>query len=150
MTTQTKDAPAKADSKAAWKKKSTHTVTLPSSAVVTITIPSLAKLIKTGQIPNTLVDAAIGVQERRKVTRDDIEREWEFTTWLIPIMVVDPEVSAEDVADLPWPDIEMLVGFASRNNDMDAVGHQLGGLETQAKFRDFRGIITTDPDLLGV
>ena len=41
---------------------------------------------------------------------------------------------------------EMLVGFAQRAIDIDAVGHQLGGLETVKSFRASRGIWPLDPD----
>jgi hypothetical protein len=39
------------------------------------------------------------------------------------------------VADLDPMDISMLANFAARRIDIDAVGHQLGGLETQKAFR---------------
>jgi hypothetical protein len=147
MSTATAQKPSSAT---AWKKAREHTVTLPSSAVVTITIPNLARMMKAGEIPNQLVEAAIGAQEKRQITREDIERDWEFTSWLIPQMVVEPKIKPEEVGDLPAQDLELLVAFATRNTDLDAVGHQLGGLETQRSFRDFRGLISTDESALSL
>lgn len=138
--------------KTAWKKRRVHeNVTLPSGQAVDLTIPNLQKMLKGNTIPNELVDAAIKSDSARKVTRELLTDTWDFQRWLLPQMVVKPEgITSEDVDELPVQDIEMLVSFASRNTDMDAVGHQLGGLETQNSFRDFRGLITTDEALLGL
>lgn len=141
-----------ATTKQAWKKSRVHEgITLPSGVQVDIEIPNLPKMLKSGQVPNGLVDAAIKTQGAKQITRELLEETWDFYRWLLPQMVVKPEgLTADDVDELPATDIEMLVSFASRQTDLDAVGHQLGGLETQSSFRDFRGLITTDPDLLGV
>lgn len=151
MTTAT-EAPAPTKSKAAWKKRAVHKdITLPSGAVIDITLPNLPKLIKGGQVPNPLVDAAVGTNAMsRKPTREDVENMWDFLVWLIPTMVVSPEITGEDVPDLPVEDIEKLLAFANRSDDIDAVGKHLGGLETHQSFRDLRGIFSSNPSLSDV
>lgn len=138
-------------SKAAWKKAKRHIVTLPSGTTVAIELPDLPALVKAGSIPNELVDIAIGVAQGRKVTRDDIEEQADFYNKLAAFTVKEPEVAEAEFAngDLPFEDKEMLVEFATRQRDLDAVGHHLAGLETVKEFRKFRGIIDIDQDLEG-
>lgn len=142
--TATPDTAPKPLSKAAWKKSKTHTVTLPSGAVATIELPNLAALIKAGNIPNNLIDDALKQRKASEVTQETLLSTWEFTKLIVPVTVIDPKLDPDDVDDLPIEDVEMLVGFATRNNDIDAVGHQLGGLETQKSFRKHRGLIGLD------
>lgn len=132
-----------------WKKNKRHTVTLPSSTVVEIEIPDLPNLVKAGSIPNDLVDVAIDVANGKKVTREDVAKQADFYNKLAAMTVVAPEVSEEDFASssIPFEDKEMLVQFASRQIDIDAVGHHLGGLEKSRDFRIFRGIFSSDEDL---
>jgi len=136
-------------SKDAWKQANVHTgVTLPSGTIVDISIPSLPKLIKAGQVPNHLIDIAVEQGSSEKIDREVLEQTWEFTCFIIPEMLINPEITSDDVGDLPALDLEMLIGFASRVTDIDAVGHQLGGLETQESFRNVRGLDITAADIL--
>lgn len=144
-------APPKPTSKSAWKKAKRHYVTLPSGTVVGIELPDLPSLVKAGQIPNELVDVAIGVAQGKKVTREDIVEQVDFYNKLAAMTTVEPEVTEEDFAsgDLPFEDKEMIVEFATRQRDLDAVGHHLAGLETVKEFRNFRGLLNIDADLEG-
>lgn len=142
--------PPKPASLAAWKGKKQHVVTLPSSAVVEIEVPDLPNMVASGQIPNSLVDVAVGVASgNKRVTREDIQQQAEFFNKLAAITVTKPEVSEEDFAKglLPFEDKEMIVEFATRQRDMDAVGHHLGGLETVSTFRALRGLSSGLADL---
>lgn len=140
-----------AKTKTAWKKRQVHTdITLPSGQLVDIKVPNLPQLLKSGQVPNTLVDAAVQTQSATKITRELIESTWDFYRWLVAQTVVSPELEESDVEDLPTSDIELIVSLATRQTDLDAVGHQLGGLETQRAFRDFRGLLSTDETRLGL
>jgi hypothetical protein len=58
--------------------------------------------------------------------------------FLLPKMVLEPTITPEDVKDIPTEDKEMLVAFANRARDLDAVGHHLAGLERLADWRRFR------------
>lgn len=123
----------------ALKARALHKdVILPSGAIVDLKVPNLALLIKTGKIPNELIDVAIKVDQAEAITRELILETWEFTEQLIPHTLISPVVSPDDVADLDPLDIELLMNIATRRTDIDAVGRQLGGLETQDSFREFR------------
>lgn len=130
-----------------WKKAGVHEgVTLPSGAVVSIRLPNLPKLIKSGQLPNDLIEAAIEVRDASKITREMLEESWEYTRWIVPRTVVAPEITEEDVDNdvVPPEDLELIVAFAGRQTDTDAVGHHLAGLEKNADWRRFRGRLSLD------
>jgi hypothetical protein len=134
---------AKPTSLAQWKKNKTHTITLPSATVVEIEVPDLPGLVKTGQIPNELVDMAIKVAAgKREVTREDIVQQADFFNKLCVLTVKSPAVTEEDFASgaIPFEDKEMLVEIATRQRDLDAVGHHIAGLESVKEWRNFRGL----------
>lgn len=126
-----------------WKKNKTHTVTLPSGTAVEIQIPDLPGLVKAGTIPNELVEVAIAVSEgEKKVTRDDIIKQSDFYNALAALTVTKPTVTEEDFSNgaLPFEDKEMIVEFATRQRDIDAIGHHIGGLEKVRDWKSFRSI----------
>lgn len=151
---ETAPSTTKPVSKAGWKKAKVHEgITLPSGAVVSIALPNLAKMLKSGDIPNALLEQALALRQAKKIDAEAIDKAWEFAVKIVPATVASPDISEEDVEDLPIEDVEMIVAFATRNADTDAVGHQLGGLETLASFRKHRGILSIDEvvgDLSGV
>lgn len=120
-----------------------HYPTLPSGAVVGIEIPDLPELIKSGQIPNDLVETAIqssGASAQAPLTREDIEQQPVFYRLLVKLTVKEPVVDDELYDRLPTEDKEMIVEFATRQRDLDAVGKHLGGLHTSKEWRQFRGL----------
>lgn len=151
---ETPEAP-KPDSLTALKKRRFHEgVTLPSGAVVTVTLPNLGKMIHANELPNDLLAAALKQyaptpdgENAPQLTEDDLKKDWEFVKWVVPLTLHEPKVKSEDVDDLDPMDITMIANFAARRIDIDAVGHQLGGLETQKSFRDHRGIFTFEEAL---
>jgi hypothetical protein len=52
--------------------------------------------------------------------------------------VAEPDITPEDVPDLPVLDRDMILEFALRQRDTDAVGHQLYGLEKLDSWVRFR------------
>lgn len=145
-------------SKSAWKKAGVHTVTLPSGTVVKIRIPNLSQMAQAGELDNELLqyavpsaadldpDAEAPTSEQKKENLTKLAR---FHQWLISKTLVDPTLTPDEVKDtVPTPDLEVLVELASRKRDLDAVGHQLGGLEVSADWRKFRGIDAGYEDLL--
>lgn len=124
----------------AWKKARRHTVTLPSGFDVDIEIPNLQAMVKTGQIPNHLIDAAIGAIEQDKVTPELIKEQADFYQMLVVAMVKEPQLEPEDFDDLPYEDIELLVELGTRQRDLDAVGAHIGGLHKSSDFRKFRNL----------
>lgn len=146
-------------SKSAWKKRKQHDVVLPSGAEVTIALPDLATLIKSGQVPNELLDVATKVgaggnaaaDESPEKQRELLGQVGEFNAFLVSQTVVEPKVTKEEVlaGDVPSEDIDLLIQLALRKTDFDAVGKHLGGLDTVESFRAFRGLDTSFTDLLG-
>lgn len=125
----------------AWKTgHKRHKITLPSGMEVSIEIPNLPLLIKTGQLPNHLIEAAVEMQGKRKITAKDLEDQYEFIKQIVVLTVKEPDVVEADVDDLPFEDLEMIVQFAMRERDTDAVYHHIGGLEQVESFRDVRGL----------
>lgn len=130
-------------SKAAWVKNKRHPITLASSldTVVEIELPNLPELVSAGEFPNHLVDAAIAVaQTDQKVTREAIVEQAEFYRHLVAKTVKSPEITPDDVKDLPFEDIELIVSLAMRQRDIDAVGKQIAGLDKSDDWRKFRGV----------
>lgn len=123
-----------------WKSAKTHQITLPSGTKVSIEIPNLPALMKTGRIPNHLVEAAIELQGKQRITPQDLEDQYEFVKQIVVLTVKEPAISDADVDDLPFEDLEMIVQFAMRERDTDAVYHHIGGLELVESFRDVRGL----------
>lgn len=139
-----------------WKARSVHTVTLPSGAVVKITVPNLIAMVKSNRIPNELLPVvvgkdpnAVGTPEGQAAAIEELKETAAFDEYIIPLTVVEPTITAEDLEYLPTPDIIMLRQLATRQTDMDAVGHQLGGLETVGSFRELRGLDESLTSLLG-
>lgn len=124
-----------------WKKRKAHPVTLPSGAEVTIQIPNLPLLAKAGQVPNKLLEIVMGAQDGNiKITPDLLAEQADFATFLVTRTVVDPAITEDDVPELPYEDVEMIMDFALRNRDLDALGHHIAGLERVDDFRRFRGL----------
>ena len=130
--------------KASWKKAAVHEgITLPSGTVVSIKLPNRPLMIKTGQLPNTLVEDALAAQSATSnatVTREMIEQQWEYYSFLVSRTVVEPAITQEEVAEIPAEDIEMIVEFATRQRDIDAVYSHIAGLDKLDSFRKFRSL----------
>jgi hypothetical protein len=143
--------PEKVKTADALKARAIHRdVVLPSGAIVDVRIPNLPQMVKSGKIPNELVDAAIKHQTAEAITREILEETWDFTRFIVPRTLVTPEITEDDVEGMDALDIELLVNMASRRADTDAVGRQLGGLDTQEKFRNFRDVLSLRAALGGV
>jgi hypothetical protein len=146
MSTETLEKPVNA---AGWKKSAYHNVMCPSGARVVIRIPDLPRMIEIGEIPQHLLDAAIGVagEPDAKPSIDLIKQQREFTDLLTAAVVHEPKLDATDIPDLPYEDKEFLVAIATRQRDLDAEGEHIGGLMKSEKFRRFRQFREFDPTL---
>lgn len=134
----------------AWKAAGTHDITLPSNTQVKIRVPNLPTLVKTGQLPNALVAEALTTIQSGELTAEVISQQAEFYNKLVVASVVDPAVTEEDVPELPFEDVEMIVEIATRQRDTDALGHHIAGLHTSKDWRKFRGLEDFYPDVEGV
>lgn len=122
----------------AWVKAKYHTIMCPSGVEVEIVIPNLPALIKAGRVPNALLDAAIGAGPDTEVSREMVEQQADFFHFLVAETVHSPKLTQDQVTDLPYEDVEMIVSLALRQRDMDAAYRQIGGLDKVASFRSFR------------
>lgn len=151
-TSNTEDAPdtGKPVSLTAWKKAATHYPLLPSGVRVGIRIPDLPKMIEAGNIPQHLLEAAVG-QARNQQSADqedyshekiqkNAKEEREFTDLVTKLTVVEPKLSDADLEDIPFEDKQFLVALATRTRDLDAMGDQLAGLTKSERYRRFRGL----------
>jgi len=138
----------KATTLSAWKKNAVHTVTLASGTEVDLKVPNLPELVAAGEFPNHLVDTAIAVASGdRKVTAEEVAQQAEFYRELVSRAVVNPALTVEDVKDIPFEDVELISAIATRQRDIDALGHHIAGLDQNADWRKFRGLDDLDAAL---
>jgi hypothetical protein len=108
---------------------------------VDIKVPNLPELVSAGEFPNHLVDTAIAVASGdTKVTAEEIKSQAEFYRHLVSKTVVTPTLTPEEAAEIPFEDIELLSAIATRQRDVDALGHHIAGLDKSEDWRKFRGI----------
>jgi hypothetical protein len=164
MAEEKKDNESKAVSLSAWKKAAIHHPLLPSGVRVNLRVPDLALMIETGQIPQHLLNAALGmakavadaeegpkvptVEEMTQSATDDRE----FTDLVVLSSVVEPKLTEADVAEggIPVEDKQFIVAIATRQRDLDAEGEHIAGLTKSEKFRRFRGLGEFDPNVEGL
>lgn len=135
----------------AWKNRALHTITLPSGQVVRIRIPNLTLLIKNDVLPERLRQVAVQealnpggplVQpgqagEAVTVDTETVKQLYDLYEFLVVEMLVDPEITAGDLPDLPQLDLDMLTQIAIRERDVDAAGIRLG-IEPVSRWEVFR------------
>lgn len=138
---------------AQWKKNAAHNICLPSGTRVDIRIPDLPTLIEAGQLPQTLLDAAIGYINGAagddRATVESIARDRDFRDKLVQLTVVEPALADADLPEIPVEDKDFIVKLALRQDDLDAEGEHIGGLNKSDKFRKFRGLDALDALLEG-
>lgn len=152
------------DSKTAWKQRNDagpHTAVFPSGATLTFIIPDDSALLRAGRLRDELRTTAIlcaghpgGAEgymgdlvthamldaEREQRVVQTIEQGLEIQSELVAEMLVSPKVTAAEVAsgEFPSMDIRMLVEFAERRRDTDAVGNRLPVIQL-SDWAGFRG-----------
>lgn len=127
---------------------------------VKFVIPDAGQLLRTGRIPNHLREAAIVFTSHPDGT-DELMRELviqaafrgpgqdtltnvinaghDLAHVLVAEMVIEPEITAEEVANgvIPELDVRMLLEFAERLRNIDAAGNELP-IITQDEWATFR------------
>jgi hypothetical protein len=127
-----------------------HYPLLPSGVRVKFRIPDLPELIAAGNLPNELVDVAIKVaQGNKEVSREAIDQQPKFYRFVIENAVLEPPITDELYKKLPVEDKEMIVALATRQTDLDAEYHHLGGLDKSDRWRKFRGLDDLIADVEG-
>jgi hypothetical protein len=134
-----------------WIQAAEHEPLCPSGFRPKIRIPDLAALIESGEIPQHLLEVAIGVATGdTKPSVDLVKQQREFTDKLVQHMVVEPTLDAETVSQIPFEDKDFLVALATRQRDLDAEGEHIAGLTKSEKFRRFRRLGEFDEDVEGL
>lgn len=135
-----------------WIAAATHHPLLPSGVRVGIRIPDLPLLIESGEIPQHLLDVALGVAAGDETTPsvELIKSQREFTDKLVQLTVVEPALDDETVKKIPFEDKDFVVAVATRQRDLDAEGEHLAGLTKSAKFRKFRRLGEFNEDVAGL
>ena len=129
-----------------WEEAGVHTPLLPSGRRVKMRVLDLPMLIEAGDIPQHLIDAAIGTaqvdddDEKKTPSKEYFTREVEFTDQVCILSVVAPKLTTETVRRIPAEDRAMLAAWATRARDWDMEGEHIAGLNRSEKFRRFRGI----------
>lgn len=156
MSTKTTAVPAeeKVATVSAWKKAKSHRVRLYSGVYVYIQIPDLPKLIESGALPQPLLDVALGtspgIGDDEAPTVESFEQQRKFTDFMVKESVVEPKLTDEDIAEIPFEDKILITEIATRQRDFDAEYNHIGGLNTSKSFRQFRGLGEFDPDVEGL
>lgn len=147
-----KTAQTKAATLDQWVEAATHYPLCPSGVRVGIRIPDLPALIEAGEIPQHLLDVAIGVAggEDAKPSVELLKSQREFTDRLVQITVVEPQLDSEAVKKVPFEDKDFIVAVATRQRDLDAEGEHLAGLTKSEKFRKFRRLGEFSEDVEGL
>jgi hypothetical protein len=127
----------------AKKRSEGELVTLVSGNTLRIGRPSVNNLVKTGQLPSELANAAIKMQSGGNISDHDMKKYVEYNERIVKLSVVSPkivdqpnyeadEISIEDLSDDERNEILMFVN---------------GGLEALAKFRGERPSVPVGSDL---
>ena len=142
---------------AAWKKAALHYPMLPSGSRVGIKIPDLPRMIEAGNIPQHLLEAAVGAARQQNAAdaealtpdkiRQNAAEEREFTDIVTQVTVVEPKLSEADLEAIPVEDKQFIVAIATRIRDLDVLGDHLAGLTKSEKFRRFRRLGEFDEDV---
>lgn len=142
-------------SKSAWKKNAAHSVMCPSGSRITIRIPDIALLVQSGQLPQNLIDVALGrarTDAEEIPTAELVKQEIDFTNFVVKASVVEPVVTDEDLGPdgIPFEDKDFIVQLATRRRDLDVEGEHIAGLNSSEKFRQFRKLGEFSEDVEGL
>lgn len=138
---------------AQWKKQKQHDVTLASGVKVTIELPNIVDLVRSGTLPSHLVPIALGQEKPAgdgTMSQEDVQKHAEFVDYIVAQTVVEPNIEPKDVRELPAEDQELLLGIATRTTNRDGTGRHIAGLEVQDDFSSFRGLGPSGTPALGL
>jgi hypothetical protein len=152
---------SKTTTAAGWKKAGIHTIVTHTGEVVKVKIPDLPRLIEAGEFPQHLLDAALAAAgEQTEVAEstpksieelvERIKQQREFSDKVVELTVVEPKLTAADVADIPFEDRDFVVAIALRLREYDAEGNHISGLDRSQRFRTFRGLTGVGEDVEGL
>lgn len=165
----------KPTSKAAWAAANDdgpHLAVLPTGKVVKFRIPDTSALLRAGRIPTELRETCLAIaahpegyegylEDLSRISMHRrggeggliatvLEEGLKVTYHLVAEMLVEPEVSAEEVEAGTFHrfDVDMLLEFADRRRSVDAAGNRLPiiTVDEWARFRNVpRGAESAEP-----
>lgn len=172
-----KTTPIPHSGKGAWKARSDtgpHTATLPSGQQVRFIIPDSNALITSGRLPEELTEialyaasypdgaegyvadlsvrASMGAENATEKLKQAYEHAVLLGHWLVAHMLIAPEITPEDVPELPPLDVRMLLelGERKRNTDAEGVRLPIAMLEEYHRFLSEPAGAPSDGDGAGV
>lgn len=147
--TFTPDRPATA---AEWMN-TVHDPVLPSGRQVVYRDVTLAELVQVAELPEELLELVVAEWSRpgaaveqalqplqelpgkatkaqrvkaEKASRQVVERIRQINRQLIALALVEPEMTAEQLEQVPYADLELLTALINRKTSYDAVGRHVG------------------------
>lgn len=139
----TKPTSASEFRKTSQERKEGQLVTLESGHTLRIARPSVNNLVKTGQLPAELANAAIKVQSGGSLTDHDMRKYVEYNERIVKLSVVSPKV-----VDTPnYDNDEISLDDLSDSERNEILLYVNGGLEALAKFRSGGSGVSSGSDL---
>lgn len=129
--------------KAAQERNEGALITLSSGNVVRIARPSVGKLIKTGQLPSELANAAIKVQAGGNTSTQDLDKFMQYQERLVSLALLSPKIAENPNYD----NDEIALDDLADDEQTEILLYVNGGLDALAKFRQQRQSVSAGPDL---
>lgn len=124
-------------------RKDGQLITLSSGHTLRIARPSVNNLVKSGQLPSELANAAIKMQSGGTINDTDMKRYVEYNERIVKLSVVSPKIVDEPNYD----NDEISVDDLDDNERSEILLYVNGGLEALAKFRSNGSSVPTGSDL---
>ncbi len=134
-----------------WKHAAITEVKLSSGAGTIRQRPgTLPQAIRGGRVPNPLVPVAMKIEyegvDPKKLTPEEAADFEAFKDWYVAETVVEPVITAEDVAGLPPGDREQLWLNALHVFDIEKLGKLVASIAELEPFREGAGRDTSPAD----
>ncbi len=129
--------------KTSQARKAGELITLSSGHTLRISRPSVNNLVKSGQLPSELANAAIKMQSGGTINDQDMKRYVEYNERIVKLSVVSPKIVDEPNYD----NDEISVDDLDDNERSEILLYVNGGLEALAKFRSNGSSVSTGSDL---
>lgn len=129
--------------KDAQARKDGQLITLSSGHTLRIARPSVNNLVKSGQLPSELANAAIKMQSGGTINDTDMKRYVEYNERIVKLSVVSPKITENPNYD----NDEISIDDLDDNERSEILLYVNGGLEALAKFRSDGSSVPTGSDL---
>lgn len=155
--TAVQEPPSASNGVGEWQRRRFAKATLPTGQEVTLRAVTLDELAALDALPDDLVAVAWyeklpggisaqipapelqtpeGAARARKLSQDTLA----LRDKLVLAAVVEPAITETDLPSLDPFDKDMVANLASRQDDLDATGRRVWGVEPLNTFQDFRDV----------